>query len=477
MSLALTTVTERAAPDALALAASIAAGDLTASEAMDAAIAAAQRHKDLGAISLLLHELGRAQARASDALPTAQKKALPFSGVPTLAKDLGGPFEGIPLTVGSRSLSGAAPQPASDLARRFAEAGFCFFGRTTVPEFGLSLTSEPEMGPIARNPLEPALSPGGSSGGAAAAVAAGIVAIAHATDAGGSIRVPAACCGLIGLKPSRGAMPGGPTFANHLGGIASEFVVSRSVRDSIAAFSALSGDAKGPFPDVDLVQQHGALRIGVVGDFGNDHALTDERGNVIGEAAKSLHRDGHSVAAIDWSALAPLVADSAQAFDHIISVNLALSFPAGDPGYDTLERLTQAAVRRGHAISAVTLWNSLQRAVLVSHRLALIFEDIDVLLTPMLSGPPPPIGFMPTDHDDIEGHFARMTAMAPLATIANVSGFAAITVPFGADSAGLPLPVQLIGRMGGDRILLDLALMLEAEGRWTQRFPIAGLPS
>ena len=144
-----------------------------------------------------------------------------------------------------------AAQADSDLAARFRDAGFCLFGLTTSPEFGLSLASEPAIGPVCRNPLDPTRTAGGSSGGAAAAVAAGIVAIAHATDAGGSIRVPAACCGLVGLKPSRGAMPAGPSFGNHLGGIASELAVCRSVRDTARDLRRhCSGKARGPFPDV-----------------------------------------------------------------------------------------------------------------------------------------------------------------------------------------------------------------------------------
>jgi amidase len=147
--------------------------------------------------------------------------------VPTLAKDLGGPFKGLPVAAGSRLFKRDSGDADSELAARFRAAGFCLFGLTTSPEFGLSLASEPTIGPVCRNPHDRSRTAGGSSGGAAAAVAAGIVSTAHATDAGGSIRVPAACCGLVGLKPSRGAMPAGPSFGNHLGGIASEFVVTR----------------------------------------------------------------------------------------------------------------------------------------------------------------------------------------------------------------------------------------------------------
>jgi amidase len=207
--------------DAVALAGAIRSGRTTAG----AAIAAA-----LGAAAAAVFDVRAAQDPARQAV---------FAGVPLLVKDLGGPFAGLPMRCGS----GMLPPVRGDstLAARFRAAGFLPFGLSTSPEFGLSLASEPACGPVARHPQAPELSPGGSSGGAAAAVAAGIVAIAHATDAGGSIRVPAACCGLVGLKPGRGVMPAGPGFGNHLGGIASELVVSRSVRDTAAALAALAG--------------------------------------------------------------------------------------------------------------------------------------------------------------------------------------------------------------------------------------------
>ena len=140
------------------------------------------------------------------------------------------------------------------------------------------------------------------------------------------------------------------------------------------------------------------------------------------------------------------------------------------------ERLTQAVVARGHTISATTLWDTLNQSVLVSHALWQLFDSVDVLLLPMLSGPPPLLGHFPMDHDDVDAHFERMTTLAPLATLANVAGLPALTLPYGSDALGLPLPLQLMAPMGAETRLLDLAATLEAEQRWSHRYPIAGLP-
>ena len=237
--------------DATALAEAIGGGRLSAREAMAASLSAAAIHEDLGAVCRVIPERGLAEAEAFDALGAGDaKRSAGFAGVPTLAKDLGGPFRGLPPRAGSRLDLGGDPEAESDLAVRFRAAGLIAFGLTTSPEFGLSLASEPLGEKPCRNPLAPDLGAGGSSGGAAASVAAGIVAIAHATDAGGSIRVPAACCGLIGLKPGRGAMPAGPGYGNYLGGIASELAVTRSVRDTATLFRLTAGAARGPFPPV-----------------------------------------------------------------------------------------------------------------------------------------------------------------------------------------------------------------------------------
>lgn len=463
--------------DATALAQAIAAGRQTAAAAMDASLKTAERFSALGAVAYSDAEKGRAAALAFDALP-ASKKALPFGGVPTLAKDLGGPFEGFPVSAGSKMLPRRGGMADSDLATRFRAAGFCLFGLTTSPEFGLSLASEPAIGPLSRNPLDPSLSSGGSSGGAAAAVAAGIVAMAHATDAGGSIRVPAACCGLVGFKPGRGTMPAGPSYGNYLGGIATELAICRSVRDASRAFDALSGDARGPFPPVQLNDlAPSALRIGVLTDTSAETPTDAPRLEAVEAAAKSLQAAGHTVKRVFWSAIANLATSSAEAFVDVVAINLAEMAERIPADFSVTEPMTQAVLKRGQTMRGTDVWRVNNTLAFVARDLWRVFEDIDILMTPMLSTAPKPIGSFPTDHGDVDLHFERMKAFAPLAALANISGFPAITLPFGTDVAGLPLPVQLLAPMGYETLLLSLASTLEAEGRWHHPFSIAGLES
>ncbi|AYD04084.1 amidase [Neorhizobium sp. NCHU2750] len=462
--------------DATALAEAIGRGKLTARQAMERSLAAAEKHQALGAICHLDAEQGLASAEAFDALPAEQRKSMPFGGVPTLAKDLGGPFRGFPVAAGSKSLLRQDGRADSDLAARFRSAGFCLFGITTTPEFGLSLASEPAIGPISRNPLDPILTSGGSSGGAAAAVAAGIVSIAHATDAGGSIRVPAACCGLVGLKPGRGAMAAGPLFTNHLGGIASELAVCRSVRDAELAFSALSGSTSGPYPPVEQASMpSGKLRIGLLADLGSDFAIEPVRAEAVEEAARALEAEGHEIVSLNWDDIRAVVEASGKAFRDVIAINLAslAKLPGIDPS--CWEPMTQAVAEEGGRMSGVAVWDLVQAIVYVGRDLHALFNRFDCLLTPMLASAPRSIGSFPSDHRDTDLHFARMGSFAPLASIANISGFPAITLPFGVDKRGLPLPVQMIAPMGHEALLLALAARLEGEERWSHRFPIAGL--
>lgn len=462
--------------DATALAADIRKGVFTSSETMEAAIAAAS-DASFGAVSWLNPALGRSAARYFDTLPAdAPQRAAPFAGVPTLVKDLGGPFAGLPVVAGSRMFAradAASDLADSDLADRFRTAGLMPFGLTTSPEFGLSLASEPAIGPVARNPLDPALSPGGSSGGAAAAVASGIVAIAHATDAGGSIRVPAACCGLIGLKPGRGTVPGGPGFGNHLGGIASEFALCRSVRDAEALFPCVAGNARGPFPPPAFAPlPKGALRIGLLTDTGPDTPTDPTRAEAVEAAALAFEAQGHRIVRLSHALFAPLIAASDRAFQDIVAVNLAELVATLSLDAALAEPLTQAVISRGQTMPATALWSAETALPKLAHALWRLFDAFDVLLTPMLTSAPRPLGWLPMTCTDTEAHFSAMAGFAPLATLANASGFPALSMPFGADEAGLPLPIQIIAPMGTEPLLLALARQLESEGRWSHPFPV-----
>lgn len=464
--------------DATELAGAIKSGTLTCVDAMQVALDACAKQDELGAITYINPEAGLAAALALDQEASMHPERFAqraFAGVPTVAKDLGGPFAGLPVTAGSRLFARAGKGADSDLAERFRDAGLCAFGLSTSPEFGFSLASEPAIGPISRNPLDPGRTAGGSSGGAAAAVAAGMVAIAHATDAGGSIRVPAACCGLVGLKPTRGAVPAGPSFGNHLGGIASELAVTRSVRDTATIFDVVRGKTRGPYADIaQLPAKTGKLRVGLLTDTGRHYAIESDRAQAVEAAARFLESQGNELISIRWDEMESAIQASAHAFGDIISVNIAGLIDDLKLDVRLVETMTQAFIMRGRAMPATVLWRSLNGAVRASRTLWEIFDRVDVIVMPMLASAPPPIGSFPTDHSDTDLHLERMTSFAPLASLANISGFPAITLPFGKDAQGLPLPIQLMAPMSEDKLLLQLASALEAEQRWQHRFPIAG---
>ncbi len=460
--------------DGLGLAEAIRAGMLSARDAMTIALARAEVSASLGAIRHLDPDRGLARADALDRLlrqDPGRAAAMPFFGVPFLLKDLGAATAGFPVVCGSRLLAGLPPAPeSSELGLRFEAAGLVPFGVTTVPEFGMTLSSEPAIGPIARHPLDPNRTPGGSSGGAAAAVASEIVALAQSGDAGGSTRVPAACCGLVGLKPTRAAIPGGPLFGNHLQGLACELVLSRSLRDTAAALDAFAGRAQGPEPDPDLGgsalerldRPLGRLRIGVCAEGPPDFPIEAERARAVTDAAKALEAAGHSIVPVEAEHLSRFTQPSTLVFDRIISINAARTLGHLEPAdLVRVEPLTRAVIARGRNFSGVALQEALVAGTAVAHGMWRLFDTIDVLLTPMLATAPPKIGAFPMDGDDVEANWRRMNAFAPFAMLANVAGTPALSVPFGQDAAGLPLPVHLVGAMGTDARLLQVALQLD----------------
>jgi amidase len=466
------------AEDGLGLAAALRGGRVSAPGLLEAALArAASINSSLGAVCYI-DKVG-AQATLARLDPGA-----PFAGVPFLMKDLGAPAAGLRTIAGARYFARRAVPATtdSDLVARLRRAGVVIFGKTTVPEMGLNLASEPVIGPIARNPGDPRRGAGGSSGGAAAAVAAGIVPLAHANDAGGSIRAPAAACGIVGLKPSRGLMPLGPDFDNLQMGLASEFVVSRTVRDSAAMLEACAGICRGPYAAPKLLSSGAALaaldqrlpplRIGFVATGPTGSPITEERSKAVAAAGSLLEAAGHSVEELSPIELEPHLLAAERFFEQAICAGLAnlaeeLNPP---PSREDFEPMTWAAIERGRRLTAASLAAAIRDAARVSYALAQYFEKFDAIITPMLAGPPPVVGALPTDGNDIDRHFARMSALAPYATLANAAGLPAISVPHGLDAAGLPLAIQILGPIGGDVLLLQLARFFERSAPWSFPF-------
>ncbi|WP_170610781.1 amidase [Ruegeria arenilitoris] len=450
--------------DATALAAAITAGQISACELMESSLAACHARADLGAVVYLDEDMARDGAKVADTLPPDQRG--PFHGVPFLVKDLGGFAKGLPAAAGSAAIRAQCRKPESDshLLRRLRRAGLIPFGLTSTPPFGLSLTCEPDGMAATRNPWNPVLTPGGSSGGAAAAVAAGIVSIAHATDAAGSIRAPAACCGLTGLKPSRGAVPGGPDFANHLMGIASELVLARSVRDVKTAFDAVAQ----PMAPVYLPERpRVALAL-------PERCGADQR-KAAKSAADALHDAGCKVCDIH----APdQLGDEAHAIARtILAVSLAEWLTALRISDDRIPPLAATMAAEGRATPATALFAASRQLARLTNRSRKLFKSADAVLMPILSSAPPVVGTLDLSGSSPDDHMARLEAFAPNAALANVAGLPALALPFGMAN-GLPLGIQLIGSPGSDFALLKLGALIEARAPAIHfPHPIAGLPA
>lgn len=405
-------------------------------------------------------------------------EAAPFHGVPFLLKDIGGALKGVSTTGASRYLAHMPPPDVDDvLTARFKDAGLRILGKTNLPELGFNVTTEPVMFGPSRNPWNLDHSTGGSSGGSAAAVAAGLVPLAHATDGAGSIRIPAAACGLVGLKPSRGSLPQGPAHADIYAGLVSEGVVSRSVLDSAAALDAIYGaDAGAPYAApakpaggflAALQRPFARLRIGLNHQHLDDVTLSPEALQALDEAARLLADLGHHVAPIalpihEGELRVPRQAYLAQVCAQAAADAAELARLLGrGPHDDEMERINLAAAEAGRGMTVADYVATIRMGQNFSRQTALLWDDVDVLLTPALAGPAPKLGAFPTDHDDVTEHVARMLRFSPFTATYNVTGEPAIVVPMLQSGAGLPVGIQLASSLGNDAALLCLAHEIE----------------
>jgi amidase len=489
---------EYLAHDATALAARVAAGDVAPGALLDLALAQQARvHGRVNAVVRLMDE----QARARVAGPLRG----PLAGVPFLIKDGVQDYAGVPTTYGSRALTRNVPAVHAHVVQRYLDAGLVIFGKTNLPEFAIRAVTDPELFGRTNNPWDLARTPGGSSGGAAAAVASGIVPMAAGNDGGGSLRIPAACCGLFSLRPSRGRVSSGPGIGEVWFGASSEGVISRSVRDSALALDLLQGAEPGdPFviaPPVEpyaqaMLREPGRLRIGFTSASPIGTEVNPEAVRAVERAARLLASLGHHVEEaapqIDGAALA-------QSYLHMYfgqipaAVSRARALGARERDLELMNRIL---VTLGSSVSAVELTTQLNRWNAFSRALAAFHSQYDLLLTPTLAAPPIThgtgdpsgaekglLGFL--HGTGVLGVLARLGLLdstvqkiatdnlryVPFTQLSNLTGTPSMSVPLYWTPDGLPLGVQFVGPFGSEERLLQLARQLEEAQPWFDRLP------
>jgi len=407
----------------------------------------------------------------------------PFTGVPFLMKDLTAAIAGVPMTRSSRFFADAPPPTAdSEHVARLKRAGLVIFGRTNTCELGLSLTCEPRLHGPTRNPWDPTRISGGSSGGAAAAVGARMLPMAHATDGFGSIRAPAACCGVVGLKPTRGRNTMAPVLGEGLGGCSVEHAVTLSVRDSAALLDATCGAGVGdPYvapPPARPYRQEigadpGALRIAFTSLAPNGAKIETESLRALTETARLCAELGHRVEqndpAIDRSVVVPTFLTLAAANTV---VNLASHPTKGRAARaDEVETVTWATAKLGEKVSGADYVRATQAAHRLGRQMAAFHGDWDVLLTPGLATVPVKLGWIDMMMGDVDEYWRRVFAFSPFTVWFNLTGQPAMMLPLGRSQEGLPVAVQIVARYGDEATLFRLAAQLEAARPWFERKP------
>jgi amidase len=471
-----------AALDATAQAELVRSRQVKPIELVDAAIERVERvNPKINAIVTPMYDLAREAAKGS--LPEG-----PFSGVPFLLKDLTAAYAGVPMSMGSRFLKGYTPAQDTTLVTRYKAAGLIVIGKANTPEFGLVPTTEPYLWGPCRNPWNTDRTTGGSSGGSSAAVAAGIVPMAHANDGGGSIRIPASCCGLFGLKPTRARNPLGPALGDVMNGLVAEHVVSRTVRDSAAVLDATAGPDVGdpypaPPPERPFIEEVGAdpgkLRIAFATKTLEGKTVHPDCVAAVQDAVELCQDLGHEVTeaspVIPWPLLVQSfttmwAAGAAQGID-------GLSLLSGRaPADDQLEPLTKVLAQTGRTASASAYLLAVTMMQTFSRTIARFFLDYDLWLTPTLAEPPLPLGSFDFPDDPMQG-FQRAAEFVPFTPTLNGTGQPAMSVPLYWNDEGLPIGVHFAARFGDEATLFRLAAQLEQARPWAgKRPPVSALP-
>lgn len=468
---------EYGAYDALGLAELVRQRAVSPAELLETAVSIAERVDPLiNALSQKLYDYGAESLKRG--LPDG-----PFAGVPFLLKDAGAMLAGTVTTQGSRLFADCMADSDTTLVERYKRAGLVIFGKTTAPEMALAPSTEGSFCGITRNPWDLNRTPGGSSGGAAAAVAGGIVPVAHGSDGGGSIRIPASCCGLFGFKPTRARTPNGPLAGEGWGSLSVNHVISRSVRDSAAILDATHGYAPGdpysaPKPDRVFLSEVGAspgrLRIafqrapisGAAVDYDcvqaaeNAAALLESLGHVVEEAQPPG----------DWDELA-------QALWVLVASNVSLSLRrrAAQRGLtlcrDDVDSVTWHAVAFSSSLDGEAYPNALNVIHRQGRRMAAFHEIYDVILSPTLAQVPVRLGTLATDTADVEAYGRALAAFMPFTQLFNITGQPSMSVPLHWTPQNLPVGIMLSARFGDEATLLRLASQLEQASPWFDKVP------
>jgi len=465
--------------DALGLAELVRNGEVSAGELLDEAIERVEvTNPVINAFTVRFHDMARAAIAAG--LPEG-----PLSGVPFPLKDLGAAMAGTPLTNGSKLFKTYVCDADSTLVERFRAAGLVMFARTNSPEFGLSYATEPSLHGPTRNPWNLDHIPGGSSGGAAAAVAARVVPMAHASDGGGSIRVPASCCGLFGLKPTRGRTPSGPTESDGWAGMTIGHAVTRSVRDSAALLDAISGPEAGdpyaaPAPARSFIQEVGAdpgqLRIAVSARPPSELSVHPDCIAAMAGAAKLCADLGHHVEAAepdyDRDLIDPARFDIIASYCRSDNEEYAALFGV-EPG-TLIEPSTKAFAAMADGINGAHVAAALKTMRRVTRQIGRFFEDYDVLITPQLAQPPLKIGELDPAPDDMDTYMATISSFSAFPGLSNATGCPAMSMPLHWNGDNLPIGTQFIARLGDEATLLRLAAQIEQAQPWAHMRPDLG---
>jgi amidase len=469
-------VSELLLRSATELAALIRGGDLSSRELVEASLRRIDElQPTINAFTHVAHDSALAAAEA-----IAPGDPRPFAGVPIAVKD-NRAVKGMPLTNGSDLFGDYVPDHDAFLVRRLREAGFVIVGITSMPEMGILPTTEPRRFGPTRNPWDPERTPGGSSGGSGAAVAAGMVPVAHGNDGGGSIRIPAACCGLIGLKPARGRVSVGPDSGHSF--LVCDSVLTRTVEDTARLLDVLNGPEPGdatwaPPPPaagyVALAQvDPGHLRVGVtlISPLA-DAALDPACEQAVRDAATLLESLGHDIREIDppWVGL-DLLPEFMRSFGPLVSLT---TWSGGqligrEPTPDDVEPLTWMLYDHARTQDTIMFLSAQHRLEAAGRSIVTSLSDYDVVLTPALADRPVRVGEMHGFGSDPMADFRKSGYFTPFTSIINVTGLPAIALPLYQGDDGLPTAVQLIGPPAREEVLLSLAGQLEAALPWAER--------